>query len=70
MERRRSRRGRSKSRTKDLSKTRCYRCDKLGHLARDCPQLRDRTMAVLATGSSDSKGDVLEISDEVSTYSQ
>ena len=37
---RRSRRGRSKSR-RDLSKIRCYRCDKLGHLARDCSQLKN-----------------------------
>ena len=33
---RRSRQGRSKSKIRDLSKIRCYRCDELGHLARDC----------------------------------
>ena len=66
---RRSQRGRSKSR-RDLSKTRCYRCEELGHLARDCPQLKNRTVAAVATAGSDSDGDVLEISDEVSTSSQ
>ena len=38
----RSRRGRSKSRMKDLSKTRYYQCDELGYLARVCSQHRDR----------------------------
>ena len=66
---RRSHRGRSKSR-RDLSKTRCYRCEELGHLARDCPQLKNRTVATIATASSDSDGDVFEISNEVSTSSQ
>ena len=66
---RRSQRGRSKSR-RDLSKIRCYRCEELGHLARDCPQLKNRTVAAVATAGSDSNGDVLEISDEVSTSSQ
>ena len=36
---RRLRRGWSKSR-RDLSKIRCYRCEELGHLVRDCPQLK------------------------------
>ena len=59
--------GWSKSRMRDMSKIRCYQCDELGYLARDCPQLRDGTRAIAATVSSDSEGDVLEISDEVST---
>ena len=66
---RRSRRGRSKSR-RDLSKIRCYRCDELEHLVRDCHQLKDRTMATVATASSDSEGDVLEIFDKVSIFFQ
>ena len=66
---RRSQRGRSKSR-RDLSKIRCYRCEELGHLARNCPQLKNRTVATIATASSDSDGDVFEISNEVSTSSQ
>ena len=66
---RRSQRGRSKSR-RDLSKIRCYRCEELGHLARDCPQLKNRMVAAVATTGSNSDGDVLEISDEVSTSSQ
>ena len=63
----RSQRGRSKSR-RDLSKTRCYRCEELGHLARDCPQLKNRTVAAVATADSDLDGDVFEISDEVSIF--
>ena len=65
---RRSRRRRSKSR-RDLSKINCYRYE-LGHLARDCPQLKNRTVAAVVTASSDSEEDILEISDEVSTSSQ
>ena len=59
-------RGRSKFRTRDLSKIRCYRCDELGHLARDCYQLRNRTKATATTANSESEDDILEISDEVS----
>ena len=59
-----------RSRTKDLSKTKCYWCDKLGHLVRDCSQLRDQTRATATSTSSESEGDVLEISDEVSTSFQ
>ena len=55
---------------RDLRKIRYHRCDELGHLARDCSQLRDRTRAIAATVSSDLEGDVLEISDEVSTSFQ
>ena len=66
---RRSHRGRSKSR-RDLSKIRCYRCDELGHLTRDCSQLKDRTMTAIATISSDSERNILEISDKVFTYFQ
>ena len=32
---RRSRQGWSKSRMRDLSKTRCYQCDELGHLTKN-----------------------------------
>ena len=52
---------------RNLSKTRYYRCEELGHLARDCPQLKNWTVAAVATAGSDSDGDVLEISDKVST---
>ena len=55
---------------KDLSKIKCYRCDELGHLARNCSQFRDWMMTTVAMASSDSEGDVLEIFDEVSTSSQ
>ena len=65
---RRSRRGWSKSRMRDLSKTKYYRCNELEHLVRDCSQLRDRTRATAATVRSDSKGDALDISDEVSIF--
>ena len=55
---------------KDLSKIKCYRYDELGHIARDCPQLRDRIRATAATVSSESEGDALEIFDDVSTSFQ
>ena len=67
---RRSRRGQSKSKMRDLSKTICYWCDKLGYLAKDCSQLRDLTMATTVTASSESEGYVFEISNEVSTSFQ
>ena len=55
------------SRVRDLSKVRCYQCDELGHLARDCPQLRNLIRATTVTASSESEDDVLEIFDETST---
>ena len=55
---------------RDLSKLKYYRYDELGHLAKDCPHLRDRMRATAATVSSESEDDVLEISDEVSIFFQ
>ena len=55
---------------RNLSKIRCYRCDELGYLARDCSQLRDRMMAIVVMATNDSEEDVLEISDEISTFFQ
>ena len=55
---------------RDLSKTRYYRCEELGHLTRDCPQLKNQTIAAVATASSDLERDALEIFDEISTSSQ
>ena len=55
---------------RDLSKIRYYQYDELGHLVRDCPQLKDRMRATAAMVSSESEDDVLEISDEVYTSFQ
>ena len=55
---------------RDLSKTKCYKCDKLEHCVRDCPQLRDRIKAIVvaALGSnSDEIDDMMMVSDKVST---
>ena len=53
---------------RDLSKIRCYRCDELGHIVRDCPQLRDQMGATAAMASNDSEGDALKISDKIFTF--
>ena len=67
-----SRGGRSKS--KDVSKIKCYRCDQVGHRVRDCPQLKNRMKATIeVANSSDDEGynsDMLMVSDEVSPSSQ
>jgi hypothetical protein len=33
----------------DISRVRCYRCDKLGHYVRDCPELRKKEVPAVAT---------------------
>ena len=33
----------------DISRVRCYRCDKLGHYVRDCPELRKKEMPTVVT---------------------
>ena len=53
---------------RDLSKTKYYRCDELGYLARDYFQLRDRMRTTATMVNSESEGDVLEISDKVFTF--
>ncbi|KAG1371193.1 hypothetical protein COCNU_16G002870 [Cocos nucifera] len=62
-----SRGGRSRFKTRDPSKIRCYRYDELEHQVKNCPQLKDRTRTTAATTSSESEDDILKISNEISS---
>ena len=53
---------------RDLSKMRCYKCNKLEHLDRNSSQLRDQTRATIAMVGSESEDDILKISNKVSTF--
>lgn len=49
--------GAKRATTRDMSKVQCYACDKMGHVARHCPNTKDEVAAAAIEDSDDSADD-------------